>query len=155
LAYCTNVEVASNFRNLTFGATTKLTDTEVDAWIAEADAEIDGRIGVKYVTPVTGAQSLLIIKSICTALVSDRVRMTLPNEPPSDALDEKDKGKNPVLAQSRAEAERKLRMIVDNKLLLPDADLVSSKDGVGSFASDNAQEHIFKRQQCPEPADQW
>jgi len=156
MAYCTTTQVAATFRKLTIGASTNVTTTEVTEWIEEADAEIDGRIGVKYDTPVTGAESLKILRPISIALVVPRVRAALANhEAPATAKDQK--AFTPAVL-TVSEANKKLDMICEGRLLLSDATLRSTRDGVADFATDNNFENYFKRNsECPigDESDQW
>lgn len=52
-------------------------DDTVALWIAEADAEVNGKLAGRYTLPITGTESLLIMKSIVIALVVWRIAKAL------------------------------------------------------------------------------
>ena len=47
--------------------------TDVETWIAEVDREIDAALAARYGTPITGPESLELIRSISARLVAARV----------------------------------------------------------------------------------
>ena len=47
--------------------------TDVERWIVEVDHEIDARLGARYATPISGPESLELIRSISARLVAPRV----------------------------------------------------------------------------------
>ena len=49
------------------------TAAQVVIWIAELDREIDSRLSARYVTPITGAESLAIVESISARMTAMRV----------------------------------------------------------------------------------
>ena len=77
MAYCEVTDVQSEFKDITFGTSTKVTSTEVTAWIAQADAKINSYLGAKYEVPITGTEALLVVKNICVELVANRARRVL------------------------------------------------------------------------------
>ena len=82
MGYCVLADVQNEFKNsptaaFALGAT--VTDTTVNAFIDEASALIDSYVGQKYVTPITGVQSLLLMSLYARTLAADRVRGILAN----------------------------------------------------------------------------
>jgi hypothetical protein len=82
MAYCVYTDVASQLKRITdaFGSTSTPTSTEVTAFIALIDAEIDSRIGgAGIVVPVVGTSALARLKQISingtAALVCRAVQM--------------------------------------------------------------------------------
>ncbi len=72
MAYSTNSDIQSEFKSLTYNSN-GITSAEVDAFIEQEDAFIDGIVGRKYETPVTGTYALRIMKTISVQLVASRV----------------------------------------------------------------------------------
>lgn len=145
MAYCTNAEVAAEFKNLTFSGSSTPTSTTVDNWIAQADAEIDSRVGLKYVVPLTGSNALIIAKQLSTAIVAERVRRTLKIKTSEEATRQDGRA-----GDTAKEARDMMTQIVEGKLKLSDATLASSQDGVASFNVSNGEEHTFEKS-----VDQW
>ena len=56
---------------------TAITEEEVAEFIAEADAEIDGKLFDYYATPITGASSLLIVGQISKLKVAHTIKTIL------------------------------------------------------------------------------
>lgn len=142
MAYSINADVINEFKSLdTSGIISK---TKIDTWIGQADAYINGRIGLIYVTPVTATNSLLILKEISIGLVAQRVARILQTKSITPQGDQDVPKDLIVMAESR------LKMIVDRKLILSDADKVSSSDGVASYTGSNDVKRAFKQ-----GVDQW
>jgi hypothetical protein len=136
MAYCTNSDVVNEFKSLntTDG---KITTTKIDTWIAQADAYINGRIGNVYTTPITGAESLLIIKEISIGLVAQRISRILDTKAISP------KGDQYIPKDLIEKAEKRLDMIVNRQMVLSDATLKTTHGGVSSYTSDNTVDRTF------------
>lgn len=135
MAYCTNAHVSAEFKGVTFGASTSPTSTTVDRFIEEADAEIDSKVGLKYETPVTGSTSLIIVRQISIWLVAARIKeISRVKTGATTAEQEAREG------DLRKMALERLDKIASGEILLPDATLVSSADGVRSYVVDNGVE---------------
>lgn len=143
--YCESSHISGEFKGITFSASTAVTSTQVERFIEEADAEIDAKVGLKYVTPVTGTESLKVLRSISIAIVASRVRAILEVKTADSRTEQAVRGGDPAKV-----AREKLDQIVKGTLLLSDASLRSSGQGMRSFNSDNAEEHTFKKNR-----DQW
>jgi hypothetical protein len=144
LAYCTTSDVTNEFKKLTLNDST-ISTAKVTEWISQADAYIDGKVGLKYTTPVSGAtESLKILKQISTWMVAGRVKQALDQDTGDDRLEQITKG------DLEKKAKAMLQEIVDGKLLLSDATIRRSGDGVKSFAVDEEEEHTIKKGE-----DQW
>lgn len=139
MAYCTNSDVTNEFRRLTLNDSTVST-AKVDAWISQEDAYIDGKVGLKYVVPITATEALKIIKKISILLVSARVKDALDMGEDADPKIEIIEKGNP-----RKKAEAMLQDIIDGKLLLSGASLATSADGVKSFNASNSIEHVMDK----------
>jgi phage gp36-like protein len=143
MAYCTTDDVKAEFRSLEVSATTVITSTKMAEFIAQAAQEIDSRIGVKYVVPVTAANALTVLKQIAVWLVADRCKHILEVK-----LQAPDTGQS-VQKNLRKDALTMLTDIIDGRILLPGAAMLNS-GGVKSINVSENQEHQFKRNE-----DQW
>ena len=84
MAYTTLAKVKSMFRSISIEAETGNEDTntvvtseEVDEFILEADSEINSRLSDYYDTPITGAESLVIIGQISKYKVAHVIKTIL------------------------------------------------------------------------------
>lgn len=144
MAYTTEARVESEFKDVNFTATSAVTSTDVAGFIEEADAEINATLSGKYLTPITGTESLLVVRQISTWLVADRVRYIL-------RVKTGDEGLRQGAPESYGRLAREmLQKLVKGTLKLNDAMLASTSDGVRSFAVDESLEHTFKKS-----VDQW
>jgi hypothetical protein len=128
VAYCTYTEVSSEFKDITFSASTAVTDTEVSDFIDQSSSLIDGIIASKYEVPVTGSMSLLVLKMICIWIVKARILSILSVKTPQDKTKQDPDG--PTLLK---QAMDMLKAIKKGDLALTDAIVASSDDGLTSF----------------------
>lgn len=78
MAYTDSDKVKSMFREIKIEASdTVILTSEVDEFIAEVDAEIDAKLDAYYVTPITGANSLLIVGKISKLKVAHTIKTIL------------------------------------------------------------------------------
>lgn len=146
MAYCVNTDVKSQFKALTYASSgTGLTSAEVDAWISEADAYIDSRIGIKYAVPITETADLKILKTISTYLVAERVQARLEVLTGSEMSNQNQK---PRMSFDKL-AKMMIQEIVDGKLKF-DTDLLSSGDGAKGTIDDEDISPYFERE-----TEQW
>ena len=138
MAYSTNSDVQSEFKNLTYSSG-GITSAEVDEFIDQEDAFIDGIVGRKYTTPITGTYALRIIKNISIQLVTSRIKRILAVKTGIPETEQDSSG------NLFGQAKTKLDDIAAGRLLLSDATLGNTSDGVDSFAVSDDLEHIFKR----------
>ena len=143
MAYCLNSDIASEFKNITFNASTSVTDTEVDELIAQSDEIIDGYLTNKYTVPITGAKALKVVKRISIGLTVQRLIPILRVKTGVDKLDQDTQSIS-------TNAERLLKDIISGSLDLSDAEKASTGQGFKSYANDNSLEHKFQR-----GIDQW
>lgn len=102
------------------GATTKPTKTQTETWLDTESAKADARISSRYVVPVTGAQSLSIMKDLVRDLVAAEVFDTAFPESERNPFD-----------KDRKEALAELKRIADGDTVLPDAPEASSSFALG------------------------
>lgn len=144
MAYAVADDIQSEFKDIVFSSSTKVTTAEVTEFIAQTDAIIDGKVGLRYVTPVVGASSLLILKYICIQIVVDRIKTMMEVKSASEELNQK-----PAPSPTRM-AYKMLEDIANLKILLSDATALSSSSGVSSYDADNCIEPTFRTGE-----DQW
>lgn len=139
MAYCTNTDISSEFKDITFSATTAVTDTEVDDFIDQMSSLIDSFISNRYETPVTGPISLLILKFICILLVKSRILSILSVKTPQDKTKQDPDG--PTLWDR---ALKMLEQLKKGQLILPDADGPGSfEGGMSSFLMNEDIDYTF------------
>lgn len=133
MSYCTVDDIASDFKNITFSANSSVTDAEVQKFINEECAYIDGRICHLYETPIVEANSpvsFLILKRINIFLAADRVRHVLYVKTGMDNKDQDTKG----LKSLSRNPQKDLDDILKGKLKLGDA--IAKDDCIGFDTSD-------------------
>lgn len=131
MAYSTTTQIQSEFKDITFSSTSAVTDTEVADIISMTDAEIDGRLGVRYTVPITGTSSLLICRTISTFITAARVSKIIEVKTGESDRD------MPRRIEERNNALKMIEDIVSGKMLLSDAVAKGSKRGVRSYTYEN------------------
>lgn len=144
MAYCIYEDITSEFKDLVLTTDTKVTPAKVTQFISQTDATINGMIGNRYITPVTGTESLLILKLICIKIVSNRVAKIMEVKTPKD-----ESNQSSVKSLEPTPMEM-LEAIADGSLILSDATLRDSQNGVGSYAISNSIPNTFEKGR-----DQW
>lgn len=120
MSYANVTDIASDFKDIVFNATSSVTESEVEKFIGEESAFIDSMISARYQTPIIEGDSpvsFLILKRICIFLVADRVRHVLYVKTGRDQSDQDTKGLRSLSRQPRKDLE----MIRDGKMKLSDA----------------------------------
>lgn len=83
MAYATLAQVQSQFKRITFSASSAVTTDDVAQFIEDADAVIDAEIGCRYTVPVTGGTSALaLLRKICITLVAQQIREIMATKTP-------------------------------------------------------------------------
>lgn len=115
MAYATSADVQAKVPQFVFSATTKPSLTDIAGLIAEVEAELDASLGnLGYVVPVTGAKSLVLVRTMVAYAALAR---TL------DALHAGTGQASPVADTARKYYESRLTWLGDPKhpFTLPDA----------------------------------
>jgi hypothetical protein len=75
MPYHTVADVQSLMRagEITIGAGTKPNTTTVETWIEEVEALVNARLSRRYAVPVTGTESVKLLRAICAAITAARV----------------------------------------------------------------------------------
>jgi phage gp36-like protein len=141
MGYCTVANIKSDFKGLQVETSgTTISTDEAQEIIDQTSAYIDGRIGVKYVTPVTeGAAALLILKAICIYICSERFKNILEVKTGAAQMDSDQKQSKNIARTPKDDID----LIVKGLLLLDGATLQGTKQGVSSFNSDECIEHVI------------
>jgi len=140
MAYCTSSDVQAEFKALEWNSTA-ITSAKVTEFIVQADAFINAKLGKRYVTPITGTESLSIVKMISIYLVADRVKKILYTLTGNQTTDQ-------ISERRKSMTEMALAMIDDilaGDMDLPDATLRDSSGGVSSYTYENDFEHTLSR----------
>ncbi len=140
-AYCEVEEVEAEFKDVTFDSNTAITEADVTRFIVEADAEINGRVGLVYVTPVTAVEALVLLRRISIGIVSTRIKAILAVKTGAEKADQGNKTPD-------GDPYRKmLTQIVKGDMILAGATKRSTGDGVSSASSNAASgcAHTFKK----------
>lgn len=131
MAYSVTSDVASEFKKITFDANSSVTSTEVTEFISQIDAWIDGVLTSKYETPVTGTESLKILKMISIGLTVQRL---IPILRVKTGVENLDQDTQSVVSR----AQDLLKDIKKNDLILTDAVKKTTHEGFKSYTSDNS-----------------
>lgn len=143
MGYCTQADIEADFKGIDFKASgTAVTVTELENIIAQESAYIDGRVGAKYVTPVTDsyAEAFLILKRICIFRVSDRVRNIIQVKTGQAQKDSAEK----AVENSARLYNKDLSDIAKGLLVLKDVPLLNTSGGFDSYNEDCGVEPVFK-----------
>lgn len=137
MAYCTSTEIQSEFRDITFSSSSAVTTADVTSFIDQASAFIDSLLSSQFIVPITGTESLKVIKNICVWLVADRVSNILRLQKGQD-------DKQPIQDSLYKRAMEMISMILDNKVFLNDAKPIGSASPQSSFSSNTTAKVIKK-----------
>lgn len=80
--YLTAADVQGELKNINFTTNTNITAAQLDDLVDRTQADVDGWINVRYVTPIIPAtmpQSALVLKDICMKLAASRIDRILRN----------------------------------------------------------------------------
>lgn len=142
MAYAEVADIQTEFKDIAFDDDGSAVVTEsVENFIDQAGSEIDARLSVRYIVPVTESSSaLLLLKQICIWLVSERIRdiTEVKNVRPESDQD--------VKISTAARARKMLNDIANGDIPLIGATMVTSADGVTSYVSANNIPREWKKQ---------
>lgn len=148
MAYAAASDISSEFKNITFGADSALTDTEVTGFIEQEEAVINAMISNRYEIPVTGTEAEKVMKNISIAYVAYRVATVLNlKKDVSVLLSVKDKFIPQELNQGSKFkiAKKQLEAIQSGRLILIDATARSLEQGVKSYNAINSIAPLWER----------
>lgn len=140
--YAAASDIQAEFKNIVFSASTSVTSTSVTRFLAEADAEINAKVGQIYSVPVDGTLSPIsfaILRHIEIDMVAARIKDIIEVKSTEDQTNQGSK-KDPITL-----ARERLQEIVDRKLPLSDATLISSVKGATGYNVGSSVTAQFKR----------
>lgn len=143
MAYASLSDIQNEFKSVTFSSGSAPTDSAVTAFIAQEEAKLNARVGLKYVVPVdptASPLSTLILRSISVHLVTARIKEILKVKAADPKADQDARGGDP-----KKHALTVIDKIVSGEMPLPDAVLVSTANGVRSFVVDNSEVQVFTK----------
>lgn len=139
MGYCTQTDIEAEFKEIVFSGSSAVTTTELAEWIDQESAYIDGRVGLRYVVPVTATNALKVLKRICLFRVSQRVKNVIEVKAEVDQKRSEEKYiQNKVMTPNDD-----LDLIIKGLLLLEGASLKSTKTGFNSFNVDKGVKNVF------------
>ena len=141
MSYHTQADVEALLKqlNFTFTATSKITVTDLATYMADTDRYVDNRLAGYYVTPVTDAAGVLILKPVAAQLTAAKCWRIIYAAQPGES--------NKAKEWERL-SESVLNMIVSKQMTLGSAARVSPSDRPYSAMADS--EAIWKMN-----TDQW
>lgn len=140
MGYCTQSDIESDFKGLIIAVGAVITPTLIADWIDQESAYIDARIGLRYITPITGIESLKLLKRICIFRVGERVKNKMEVKTNVTQKDSEEK----YIENYVHTPNDDLSMIAKGTLLLKDATLINTAGaGVSSFTADLCEPHLF------------
>lgn len=143
MAYCAVADIQKYYRKIVFSGTSDITNTDVDAFITNADAEIDATLQKFYVTPITGTESLKLMKLISEKLVVGEVDRVLREG--KAKIDEKEN-----YVDFKKEGHDLLKDILKGNIKLIDAKYIGS--GVSDYFSSSG---VTNEVQFEKDTEQW
>lgn len=139
MSYAALSDVQAEFPHITFNSTTKVKDVDVTRFCDEADAEIDSKLYARYQTPITGTQSIVLMRMLEIWIVKDRIQALLQVKSPDPKTDQ---GGQMGL---RDRAMKKLDALASGAESLTDAPVRNPSNGVKSYTNDNEIDHVFQQ----------
>ena len=136
MAYAVVANVQSEFKSRTFGSGTALTSGEVAEFITETENYVNSELAQVYVTPVTNATDISILKTITIWFVKHRVEGVL-NLKANSELD----GETPENLEKKA--QDRLDKIIDKKLLQNTDRNTSNNSGIEDYNAANSIDPMF------------
>jgi phage gp36-like protein len=151
MTYAVESDIASELKNIPFNASTSVTSNAVCDFLDQADAQINMYIGKRYVTPVTTASSLLVLKKIAVDIVVYRITKILDL---TKSIPIPDKAIPQSITEGTAYKQSidLLIAIRDGKMDLPDEAEINATSGFASYNTEAAVDNppVFEK-----GVDQW
>ncbi len=139
MAYCTNTDLALEYKAIVFSGSSSISSTQVDEFGVQASALIDSYIGTKYDLPIVDTSALSLLKMIAIWLVKSRINSILSVKTPQDKTKQDPDG--PALYE---QAIKMLEALRSGKLTLVGADSASSDQGLTSYLKDLDVDYQFQ-----------
>ena len=142
MAYCTLTEVQSEFKNVTFTATSLVSDSDVNAFILQADALINSYVSKRYDLPIDiASEGFQFLKMLSCGIVAERVRSILEVKQATN----KDGAQNPRRPLDMQNIMSMLKDIASGKA--PLVGVIAPSAGLGVYSENvaNSIEPEFKK----------
>lgn len=147
--YAEVADIQAEFKNVTYSTSTTPTQNQVDEFITQAEAVLDGGVSTVYTVPVTGTIAKSIMKTMTILLVKARILERTLVKSGSEA----DQGGKSLPQQLREQVldpdNGMLPKIQKKEILLYGASELSG-GSIESYNYENAVEPIFEKE-----TDQW
>ena len=141
MAYCLAADIQKDFPGVVFDTTSKVKLADIPDFITDADALIDSYLSARYVVPVTGSESLAVLKFYSRTLVSDKVKGLLEIKQQTN----QNANQNVRSGLTSRDILKLLADLRDGNSQLPDAVLAKSGGGINSFNVKNGVVPEFKK----------
>lgn len=143
MAYATVDQIRSMFRQIKISAATGddstetvVTTEDVDEFIEEVESELNAKLSLYYITPITGTESLKIMRRIVRMKVSHIIKGVLEvqdAEKTQDVQADLDKKANKMIETLLPQENPVTRITDPPKMPLPDADVKETSPRNGSL----------------------
>lgn len=87
MAYTDTAKIKAMLKDVKITSSTSPATTDVNQFIVEEEAVINGMLSEIYVTPITGAQSVAILSKVATLKVSQRIKDVIQIQGEGDGKD--------------------------------------------------------------------
>ena len=143
MSYCVASDIQKDFPGVTFDGTasSKVKLATLSEFITDADALINSYLSGRYSVPITGTESLKVLKLYSRTLVSDKVKGILEVKQATNA----GANQNVRTGLSTKDVIKLLQDLQDGSAQLSDADLVLEYGGVSSFNVREGKTAEFKK----------
>lgn len=143
--YAVASDVQNEFKGIDFVNGQVTTTAKVDEFILEVEAQLDGLIAGKYLVPVTGSVSVLLLKMMTIFLVKARILDIISVKTGKKEVDQGGSGAQDLREQVLGD-DGMIAKIKSNDLKLIDAVVSVSGGGVSSYTSTHCIEPIFQKE---------
>lgn len=143
--YALPLDVANEFRSITFDSSSDITDTRVQGFLDEAEAEINTALAIVYITPITGTEALLVVKRIEIAIVAARVAAIIDLKRNTSQSTDKNIQQDFNKSGFARAARKSLENLKNRITTLTDAVLLNSDFGMSSETLDLQVEPVFDK----------
>jgi len=126
--YSSTGDVQALVKWCTFSATSKITLTEVENYINDADVYIDSLLERIYVVPITNISDREILKYISARFAASEIAQVLTLQASGSIIP-------PVVTKWESQAKLRLESILDFTVDLPNSSALDSTRGIWSYTA--------------------
>lgn len=145
MSYADKADIEGELKGVSFETDTTVTSTNINSMLAQESAVIDQYLSAQYVTPVTDASALLVLKKICIDFTVYRIVKILKTKskaplPDTNMYQEVNEG------SAYRESKKLLTMYQSGQMSLNGASRIGSKANIISISpKKNTSERVFKK----------